>query len=128
VKKPLLNKERVKTKKIINSAPTHSQVKGVFSQDPFMRKISREAVCRQIPSKIEPPVISDRYEDLYPKGGLNTMAEEAKVKKAAFGGKVIKWSKVKDVKIGEIFGNKDCGMGDMIKVIWVFIKKHELNK
>lgn len=56
------------------------------------------------------------------------MAEEAKVKKAAFGGKVIKWSKVKDVKIGEIFGNKDCGMGDMIKVIWVFIKKHELNK
>jgi hypothetical protein len=49
-------------------------------------------------------------------------------KKAAFGGKIIKWSKVKDVKIGEIFDNKDCGMGEMIKTIWVFIKKHELNK
>ena len=53
---------------------------------------------------------------------------EAPAKKAAFGGKVIKWSKVKDLKIGEIFDNKDCGMGDMIKVIWAFIKKHELNK
>ncbi|MCX5777504.1 MAG: hypothetical protein NTX32_07795 [Candidatus Firestonebacteria bacterium] len=37
----------------------------------------------------------------------------APAKKAAFGGKVIKWSKVKDVKIGEIFDNKDCGMGEI---------------
>ena len=56
------------------------------------------------------------------------MADETKVKKAAFGGKVIKWSKVKDMKIGEIFDNKDCGMGDQIKLIWAFIKKHEINK
>ncbi len=56
------------------------------------------------------------------------MADVVKVKKAAFGGKVIKWSKVKDMKIGEIFDNKDCGMGDMIKLIWTFIKKHEINK
>ncbi len=52
----------------------------------------------------------------------------APVKKAAFGGKVIKWSKVKDVKIGEIFDNKDCGMGEMIKLIWTFIKKNKINE
>ncbi|OGF44905.1 MAG: hypothetical protein A2452_03595 [Candidatus Firestonebacteria bacterium RIFOXYC2_FULL_39_67] len=52
----------------------------------------------------------------------------APVKKAAFGGKVIKWSKVKDVRIGEIFGDKDCGMGEQIKLIWAFIKKNKINE
>ena len=52
----------------------------------------------------------------------------APVKKVAFGGKIIKWSKVKDMKIGEIFDNKDCGMGEQIKLIWVFIKKHKINE
>ena len=55
------------------------------------------------------------------------MAEE-KAKKAAFGGKVIKWSKVKDVKIGEIFDNKDCGMDEQTKKIWDFIKKNKINE
>ena len=60
------------------------------------------------------------------------MAKDVKglvpAKKVAFGGKVIKWSKVKDMKIGEIFDNKDCGMGEQIKLIWVFIKKHKINE
>ncbi|MFH1825287.1 MAG: hypothetical protein ABH873_08725 [Candidatus Firestonebacteria bacterium] len=49
-------------------------------------------------------------------------------KKASFGGKIIKWSKVKDVRIGEIFGDKDCGMGEQIKLIWAFIKKNKINE
>jgi hypothetical protein len=63
------------------------------------------------------------------------MADEKEVKaeptvkgRGSFGGKIIKWSMVKDRKIGEIFDNKDCGMGEMIKIIWAFIKKNELNK
>ncbi|MEK6647180.1 MAG: hypothetical protein AABY84_10975 [Candidatus Firestonebacteria bacterium] len=56
------------------------------------------------------------------------MAKEIAVKKAAFGGKTIKWSKVKDVRIGEIFGDKDCGMGEQIKLIWAFIKKNKINE
>ena len=49
-------------------------------------------------------------------------------KRVAFGGKVIKWSKVKDLRIGEIFKDKDCGMGEQIKLIWIFIKKHGINE
>ena len=52
----------------------------------------------------------------------------APAKKAAFGGKMIKWSKVKDVKIGEIFDNKDCGMAEQTKLIWNFIKKNKINE
>jgi len=52
----------------------------------------------------------------------------SKAKKPAFGGKMIKWSKVKDMKIGEIFDNKDCGMGEQIKLIWAFIKKNKINE
>ena len=55
-------------------------------------------------------------------------AEQKGKGRGSFGGKIIKWGKVKDVRIGEIFGDKDCGMGEMIKIIWTFIKKNELNK
>ncbi len=55
-------------------------------------------------------------------------ASAVPAKKAAFGGKMIKWSKVKDVKIGEIFDNKDCGMAEQTKLIWNFIKKNKINE